>query len=74
MNLLSEIGENVVVILSTHIVEDVREICSRMAIIDAGRVLVCGKPLDLVAGLRNRVWQKTIDKNQVETTVRVEES
>ena len=65
LNLLSEIGENVVVILSTHIVEDVREICSRMAIIDAGRVLVCGKPLELVAGLEGRVWQKTVDKERV---------
>jgi ABC-type multidrug transport system ATPase subunit len=66
LNLLSEIGEDRVVILSTHIVEDVREICSHMAIIDAGRVLVFGEPLNLVAGLRGRVWQKTVQKETLE--------
>jgi ABC-type multidrug transport system ATPase subunit len=64
-NLLSEIGEQVVVILSTHIVEDVRQLCPRMAILADGRVLREGAPDDLVEELRGRVWGKTIDKQAV---------
>jgi ABC-2 type transport system ATP-binding protein len=66
LNLLSEIGENVIVILSTHIVEDVRELCSRMAIIDEGRVLLSGDPRALASDLTGRIWQKTVDKHEVE--------
>jgi ABC-type multidrug transport system ATPase subunit len=66
LNLLSEIGENVVVILSTHIVEDVREICSQMAIIDKGHVLVRGEPQTLIADLKGKVWQKTVEKDEVD--------
>ena len=62
-NMLSEIGEQVVVILSTHIVEDVRQLCSRMAIVVAGRVLVHGEPDALVAGLDGRVWMMTAPRN-----------
>jgi ABC-type multidrug transport system ATPase subunit len=61
-NLLSEIGENVVVILSTHIVEDVRQLCPRMAILAGGRVLRAGGPDELVAELRGRVWGKAVPK------------
>jgi ABC-2 type transport system ATP-binding protein len=61
-NLLSEIGEQVVVILSTHIVEDVRQLCPRMAILAGGRVLREGAPDALVAELRGRVWGKTVPK------------
>ncbi len=57
-NLLAEIGENIVVILSTHIVEDVSDLCSRMAIISRGRVLSTGDPLDAIERLRGRVWRK----------------
>jgi ABC-2 type transport system ATP-binding protein len=64
-NLLSEIGEQVVVILSTHIVEDVRQLCPRMAILADGRVLVEGVPDDLVDQLRGRVWGKTVAKQDV---------
>ena len=64
-NLLSEIGEQVVVILSTHIVEDVRQLCPRMAILADGRVLREGAPDDLVAELRGRVWGKTVEKHAV---------
>jgi ABC-type multidrug transport system ATPase subunit len=63
-NLLSEIGENVVVILSTHIVEDVRQLCSRMAILADGRVLQEGEPDELVRALEGRVWGKTLPKGQ----------
>jgi ABC-type multidrug transport system ATPase subunit len=66
LNLLSEISENVVVILSTHIVEDVRELCGRVAIIGGGRVLVCGDPRGLAAGLRGEIWQKAVDRDEVE--------
>jgi ABC-type multidrug transport system ATPase subunit len=64
-NLLSEIGETAVVILSTHIVEDVRELCSRMAILAGGRVLLQGKPSALVAQLEGRVWRKIVSKSEV---------
>ena len=66
LNLLSEIGDNVVVILSTHIVDDIREICSRMAIIDEGRVLLTGEPGVLISGLEGRVWSKAVEKDEVE--------
>jgi len=66
-NLLSEIGENVVVILSTHIVEDVMELCTRMAIINKGRVLYEGPPDAAVEQLNGRIWQKSIQKSEVDT-------
>lgn len=66
LNLLSEIGERVVVILSTHIVEDVRELCSRMAILSQGAVLLQGDPRAVVAGLEGRVWRKVVDRSEVD--------
>lgn len=66
LDLLSEIGENVVVILSTHIVEDVRDLCSNMAIIAKGRVLRAGEPKALIAEIEGKVWRKLIDKNELE--------
>jgi ABC-2 type transport system ATP-binding protein len=65
LNLLAEIGENVVVILSTHIVEDVSDLCPAMAIICDGRIVGTGAPLALVDGLKGRVWTKTIDKSEL---------
>ena len=65
-NLLSEIGENVIVILSTHIVEDVKELCSNMAIINNGQVLYAGTPEASLAALQGKVWQKTIAKSDIE--------
>ncbi len=59
-NLLSAIGENIIVILSTHIVSDVSDLCGRMAMIHQGRVLVTGEPTALVNGLQGRVWKKSI--------------
>ena len=64
-DLLSEIGENVVVILSTHIVSDVSELCSRMGVLAGGRVLAQGKPSELMAQLDGRVWRKTVPKDSV---------
>ena len=60
LNLLSGIGRNVVVILSTHIVEDVRELCSRMAIISQGQLLLEGKPSEALEKLNGRVWKKIV--------------
>jgi len=66
-NLLSEIGENVVVILSTHIVEDVSDLCSNMAIISGGRVLMQGEPLESIRGLEGKIWRRVIAKGELET-------
>jgi len=66
LNLLAEIGENVVVILSTHIVEDVSDLCPAMAIICNGRIVSQGAPLELVAQLKGRIWKKIIDKSELE--------
>lgn len=65
LNLLSEIGENIVVILSTHIVEDVRELCSTMAIIAKGNVLVTGSPDVAIEAIRGRIWKRSIEKSQM---------
>ena len=67
-NLLAEIGENVIVILSTHIVSDVSDLCARMAIIDKGRVLLTGNPIELTRTLDGRVWQKAIARAELAAT------
>jgi ABC-type multidrug transport system ATPase subunit len=61
-NLLSEIGEEIIIILSTHLVEDVRNLCENMAIIHEGTLLAQGNPQNFVEQLAGKVWQKTIDK------------
>ena len=65
LNLLSELGENSVVLLSTHIVEDVSELCTRMAIIDEGEILLEAEPLRAVDGLRGRIWRRVISKEEL---------
>lgn len=65
-NLLSEIGENIIVILSTHIVEDVSDLCSRMAIIFKGEVLLEGEPLKAIEAVQGRIWKKVVDKQSVQ--------
>lgn len=65
LNLLSEIGENVIVILSTHIVEDVHGLCSEMAIMDQGRIIKTGEPAALVAQLQGQVWTRLMDREQL---------
>lgn len=62
LNLLAEIGENVAVILSTHIVEDVTDLCPTMAIMNKGQVLLTGKPTEAIAALSNQVWRKQVSK------------
>ncbi|HEV2596600.1 MAG TPA: ABC transporter ATP-binding protein [Sphingomicrobium sp.] len=66
LNLLAGIGDKVVVILSTHIVDDVADLCPRMAVLANGRVQLEGKPTDLIAATRGRVWKRTIDRAEVE--------
>ena len=66
LNLLAEIGENVVVILSTHIVEDVADLCPRMAVLAGGKIQLQGAPADLIARTDGRVWKKTIDRDALE--------
>jgi ABC-type multidrug transport system ATPase subunit len=65
LNLLSEIGEKVVVILSTHIVEDVTDLCARMAIINRGQVLLTGEPHTTIQALAGQVWRKQLDKSEL---------
>jgi ABC-2 type transport system ATP-binding protein len=63
LNLLSELGENSVVLLSTHIVEDVSELCTRMAIINKGEILHEAEPLAAMESLKGRIWRKIVDKS-----------
>lgn len=64
-NLLAEIGEQVIVILSTHIVEDVMDLCTNMAIIHEGKVLFEGRPDEAIAQMKGRVWQRSIAKTEL---------
>lgn len=66
LNLLAGIGENVVVILSTHIVDDVADLCPRMAVLAGGRVQIEGAPIELIARTKGRVWQKTVDRDELD--------
>jgi ABC-type multidrug transport system ATPase subunit len=65
LNLLAEIGEGSVVILSTHIVEDVEELCSRMAIIDRGEILLAAEPSRAIEELRGRIWRRTVSRDEL---------
>ena len=65
LNLLGELGENSVVLLSTHIVEDVSELCTKMAIIDEGEILLEAEPLGAVDDLRGRIWRRVISKEEL---------
>ncbi|MBC6992477.1 ABC transporter ATP-binding protein [Hymenobacter sp. BT491] len=64
-NLLSEIGENIIVILSTHIVSDVSDLCRNMAIINKGQVLLTGDPLQVMQELRGQVWRRAVAKEEL---------
>lgn len=65
LNLLAEIGQQIVVLLSTHIVEDVRELCRSVAIIHQGRVILSGDPRTIVATLRGRLWRREVDRRDL---------
>jgi ABC-type multidrug transport system ATPase subunit len=64
LNLLSELGENSIVILSTHIVDDVSELCSRMAIIDRGEILLADEPLRALARFEHKVWRRILERDE----------
>jgi ABC-2 type transport system ATP-binding protein len=66
-NILSEIGENTIVILSTHIVQDVRELCTQMAVMDKGKVLFSGKTDDALLEIKGKVWEKKVTKIDLPT-------
>jgi ABC-type multidrug transport system ATPase subunit len=65
LNLLSEIGEASAVILSTHIVEDVEELCSNLAIIDRGEILLAGAPARAIAEVRGRIWRRSVTREEL---------
>ena len=69
LNLLSSIGRNVIVILSTHIVEDVRELCPRMAIISNGQLLLEGSPAEALDSLKNKIWSKVVSTDAELTAI-----
>jgi ABC-type multidrug transport system ATPase subunit len=64
-NILSEIGENTIVILSTHIVQDVRELCTQMAVVDKGSVLFSGNTDDALLEVKGKVWEKKVTKQEL---------
>jgi ABC-type multidrug transport system ATPase subunit len=66
LNLLAEVGENVVVILSTHIVEDVTDLCPRMAVLAGGRLRLEGAPQELIDQARGTIWARTIERSELE--------
>ncbi|MEM7701117.1 MAG: ABC transporter ATP-binding protein [Pseudomonadota bacterium] len=66
LNLLAEIGENVVVILSTHIVEDVADLCPNMAVLVSGQIKQQGAPIDLIEKSRGTIWAKTIERGELD--------
>lgn len=65
-NLLSEVAEKTIVILSTHIVDEVKQLCSRMAIIHRGKMIIQGNPIQIMENLQGRLFEKTIHKNELE--------
>jgi ABC-2 type transport system ATP-binding protein len=75
LNLLASIGRDVTVILSTHIVDDVRELCARMAIIDAGEVLLEGAPAEALRALEGQIWSRIVTSDEemraLESSLRV---
>ena len=66
-NILSEIGENIILLLSTHIVQDVRELCTQMAIMDNGKVLFSGNTDDALHLVKGKVWEKKVEKSELPT-------
>jgi ABC-2 type transport system ATP-binding protein len=65
LNLMSEVSENVVVILSTHIVADVTDLCSRMAILDHGKVRLAGRPTEIIDRLHGQIWRRIVHRREL---------
>ena len=70
LNILAELGEDAIVLLSTHIVADVAAVCSRVAIIDLGEIRLTGDPRTVSGTLERRLWQKAVAKRELETVKR----
>lgn len=66
-NLLADVAEDVIIILSTHIVEDVKELCQNMAIMNHGKLICQGKPQSVITELDDKVWQKLVERNEIES-------
>lgn len=66
-NLLSDVSENTIVILSTHIVDDIKQLCPNMAIINEGQVVLTGNPIQIIKTLHGKIFEKTIERNQLST-------
>lgn len=66
-NLLSEIGENTIVILSTHIVDDVKNLCNRLVILNSGQIILDGTPNGVIQDFQGKIWKKQLDKSDVES-------
>lgn len=64
-NLLSEIGEQIIVILSTHIVDDVKNLCKKMVVMNKGSIMLEGTPAEAEASVQNKIWSKSVDKSEV---------
>jgi len=67
LNLLSELGENTIVILSTHIVEDVKELCTDMAVINQGSVMLTGNPLEAIKTIEGKIWKRIVEKTELQS-------
>ena len=67
LNLLSEIGESIIVILSTHIVDDVSDLCSNMAVINKGEILLSGQPDQIIEKLQGKIWKRSAEKSELES-------
>ncbi len=66
LNLLSDIGENTIVILSTHIVDDVKELCTNMAVINEGEVLLTGTPTEALERIKGKIWRREVSKEELD--------
>jgi len=66
-NLLADVGKEVIILLSTHIVDDVRELCSRFAVMNLGQIVYHGSPEDAIAELRGKVWQKQVSREELDS-------
>tara|TARA_B100001109_G_scaffold255711_1_gene260270 strand:+ start:1732 stop:2622 length:891 start_codon:yes stop_codon:yes gene_type:complete len=66
-NLLADVGQEVIILLSTHIVDDVRELCSRFAVMNLGQIVYHGSPENAIAELEGKVWQKQIERHELDT-------
>ncbi len=65
-NILAELGNDAIIVLSTHIVEDVKDLCTDMAILDKGKIVLRGNPLQIIEDTKGKIWEKSLDKSEIE--------